>query len=156
MFLLRLIRRLVKAIVYLVVLVLLVQCAAAGQVACLERGPVLLGVLWCAARCAAVIGLRRGVPAARADGLGRTFAGSVPSAAAAGAWVVLAAVLEVVLPLVGAGAFAGAWIALGTAAVVVVLVHRVVSRLGGIVGDALGASIELALAVLLVLALVAV
>lgn len=131
-------------------LVLLVQAGAAGALANLSWGPVAVGVLWCLGRAGASVGLRTDIPAARRDGMGATFAGSVPSFALAAVWVAGAAAatgLALLLdlpPMQGllavACAFTGA----------ALLVAHVVRRLGGIIGDAVGASVELAVAVLLV------
>jgi len=133
------------------VLVLLVQAASAGGIATSWTwGPVVVGGLWCLARAGAAVGLRRGVPAARQDGMGATFAQSVP----------LAALALVVLVALGLGAALAAWAGLsllhGAVAVAFALlvalavVAHVVRRLGGIIGDAVGASVEVALAALLV------
>ncbi len=132
-----------------VVLVLVLQVAAAGSVAQLSWGPVAVGALWCLSRSAGTIGLRRGVPAARQDGLGATFAGSIGPIALAAVWLLtLAAAVALALPadvpvLQAVGAV------LLTLIVVVALVTHVVRRLGGIIGDAVGASIEVALVTLL-------
>jgi len=102
---------------------------------------------------------RRGVPAARPDGLGAGVAGSVPpsaavvvslvvlcAAAAAGWWAHPAA------PAHGAGSAAAA-VVVGTL-VAVLLARRCCSRFGGVTGDVMGAMVETATAAaLLVLAL---
>lgn len=133
------------------VLVLLVQAAAAGTIAaCWDFGPVAVGMLWCLARAAATVGLRHGVPAARQDGMGATFAGSVPLLVLTAVW------LLAVLVAAATTAFTGAPVAQGVVTVVVALavtlalVAHVSRRLGGIIGDAVGASVEVALAVLLI------
>ncbi|WP_286930268.1 MULTISPECIES: adenosylcobinamide-GDP ribazoletransferase [Aeromicrobium] len=133
------------------VLVLLVQAAAAGTLAtCWSWGPVALGGLWCLARAAATVGLRRGVPAARRDGMGATFAGSVGPIALAVAWLAAAAVGAALTAATSAPVLQGV-VAVAVALVVVVaLIAHVVRRLGGIIGDAVGASVEVALAVLLI------
>lgn len=133
------------------VLVLLVQAASAGTIArCWSWGPVAVGVLWCLARAGASIGLRRGVPAARRDGMGATFAGSIPAAALAVVWLLALAVGAATTSLTGAPILQGLSAVAATLLVVLLLVRHVVRRLGGIVGDAVGASVEVALAVLLV------
>jgi len=133
------------------VLVLLVQAASAGTIAGRwSWGPAAVGVLWCLARAGASVGLRRGVPAARRDGMGATFAGSVPVAALAVVWLAALAVGAGVTMLTGASILEGIVAVAATLLVVLLLVRHVVHRLGGIVGDAIGASVEVALAALLV------
>jgi len=133
------------------VLVLLVQAASAGAVAaCWSWGPAAVGVLWCLARAGATVGLRRGVPAARQDGMGATFAGSVSPLALAAVWLLVAAAAVAVTGLTGASMVQGLVTAAATLLVMFAVVAHVVRRLGGIIGDAVGASVELALAVLLV------
>src|SRR5690606_30667131 len=130
------------------VLVLLAQTSAAGAIASREGGPLVVGALWCLARAAAGGGLRRGAPAARTGGLGATFAGRVRLPALAAVWIVAAGVGgRVLLDATVLQAVATVLVALPA---VVWLVHRVTRRLDGIVGDAVGAGVEVALAVLLV------
>lgn len=133
------------------VLVLLVQAAAAGTIATHHSwGPAAVGILWCLARVGGTVGLRRGVRPAREDGMGATFAGSVPLGALAVVWLAAAAAGAGVTALTGAPVTQGI-VAVGAALLVVLaLVAHLVRRLGGIIGDALGASIEIALTVLLV------
>ena len=123
-----------------------VQATALGS---LTGGPVVTaaalagatgraGFAWCA---------RRGVPAARPEGLGATVAGSQPDWAAPAWWLVLAAA--------GLGAVPGRpWqgpLAVAVAAAVVVgLSAHTRRRFGGVTGDVLGAANELAVAATLV------
>lgn len=132
------------------VLVLLVQAASAGAIAAWSWGPVAVGVLWCLARAGASVGLRRGVPAARRDGMGATFAGSVPVGVLAVVWVLVLGVGAAATGLTDAPILQGLVAVVATLLVVLLLVRHVVHRLGGIVGDAIGASVEVAAAVLLV------
>lgn len=153
------------------VLVLFLQAMALER---LVQSP--LGLLWLLvalvlSRLALPVLCRRGVPAARADGLGSTVAGSVgPGALAAS--VGLAALAGVVawvgVALVAPGAFGGqgldgqqlsvfpdpllhvVGVVVVTALVVGLLERRCRRRLGGVTGDVLGAGVELALTVALV------
>lgn len=136
------------------VLVLAAGALASGVVLGRPFGWLWLVVLLCASRGVLALACLRGVPAARPDGLGALVADSVPLPAVAAVWTVLAVLLT------GAGVLAGqAWwlplvgvlLALG---LVWWLLQRCVDRLGGITGDVLGALVELAAAVLLVVAAV--
>jgi len=89
---------------------------------------LVAGGLVCLSRCALWIVCCTRVPAARPDGLGASYAGTVP---------VPVAVLGGVL-LSGTGGVA-----------VLLLVRRATRRFGGVTGDVMGAAIELALAVTL-------
>lgn len=111
-----------------VVVVLGVQAAALSAYVGSWRGAVLAGVLVCLSRCALWVVCAAPVPAARPDGLGVAFTGSVPTPVA-----VVGCVVTGVLP----------------GLVVVALVARCTRRLGGVTGDVMGAAIELALASLL-------
>lgn len=123
------------------VLVLLAQAAALSALA---TGPVVATVAavataTAAGRLAVTWSCRRGVPAARPEGLGALVAGTVPAAAlvAATAAVALIAVAAVPgRPWQGPVAVAAAL----TAALL--LVRHTVRRLGGITGDVLGAQVE--------------
>ncbi len=133
-----------------VVVVLGLQVAALASLVGGWRGAVLGGAAVCVSRAAFVVGCARGVPAARADGLGVPFIGSVPRGAAITTGVVAG------LALTGAGVLADlAWwrgpLAVVVALLVVLaLVRHTTRRFGGVTGDVLGASVELGLAALLV------
>ena len=112
------------------------------------RGPVALIAAAVTGRLALTWACRRGVAAARPSGLGAMVAGTVRPAVAAGiTLVVLAAAVSVVrtgftLPLAVVAGLAAAF----------VLQWHAVRRLGGITGDVLGALIETAATVTLVVA----
>ena len=113
-------------------------------------GAVAVALVVCASRGALALACRRGVPAARPDGLGRVVASSVGSLGLA-VGVLLLLVLATGAAVVAdrpwwQGLLAGA-LAVG---VVVVLVRHAVRRLGGISGDVLGATVEAAAATLVV------
>jgi len=134
------------------VLVILVQAAAAAAVLGRDWGPVAVGVLVCLARSSLLISCISGVPAARSDGLGAVVAGVVPRLLAAVGLFVAAATCGGVLMLTGSTWWLGVVAVLVGAVVVVGLVRWVTSRLGGVTGDVLGAGIEVFLAALLVVA----
>jgi adenosylcobinamide-GDP ribazoletransferase len=126
------------------VLVLLAQVAALAVLVAEGHGPPALAAALVVSRLALPLACARGVPAARADGLGASVAGSVsrPMALAA---VLLGLVLVVVavvlggaresLPalLVAASAGLAAGLAVG---------WHAVRRFGGVTGDVLGAVVE--------------
>jgi adenosylcobinamide-GDP ribazoletransferase len=141
------------------ILTLLIQVAALGhaEAAGHGRGPAALIAAVVTGRLALTWACRRGVPAARRDGLGALVAGTVRPAipvvitlatvAAAAAAVVISATvigqpLGWTLPL---AVVAGLAVAL-------VLRRHAVRRLGGITGDVLGALAEVAATVTLVVA----
>jgi adenosylcobinamide-GDP ribazoletransferase len=142
-----------------VVLVLLVQVGAAAE--SIGRGTGWLGVLVAVAagRTAVLWACRRGVPAARTDGLGQPFTEAIATGAAVAVTALVA--------LAGAGV---AWLdddrswwlsvrsgaaVLVAALVAVAVVRRCSRRLGGVTGDVMGAAVELGtMAALLCFALV--
>ncbi len=133
------------------------------QVGCLAglltRGswalPVVLAVV--TSRLALPVVCSRGVPAARADGLGSAVAGSVSRAGLVVA-LLLAAVAVTVVAAVSGGFGPASPVRLAVAVAVPLLlagllVLRCLRRLGGVTGDVLGACVEVSLtASLLVLA----
>jgi len=129
-------------------LVIQVGALAHAEAAGDGRGPVALIAAAVTGRLALTWACRRGVTAARPSGLGAMVAGTVRPAVAAGiTLIVLAAAISVVrtgltLPLAVVAGLAAAF----------VLQRRAVRRLGGITGDVLGALIETAATVTLVVA----
>lgn len=129
-------------------LVLLVQAAALGGLAYRPAGSAILGVVAAAAtaRFAVTVACRRGVPAARPDGLGALVAGTVPGPVLlVDALVVAALALGAVPGRVWQGPLA---VAAGLAAAGL-LVRHAVHRFGGVTGDVLGAAVEIAATVTL-------
>lgn len=104
---------------------------------------LLAGALVCVSRAALWIACARGVPAARTDGLGSAFTSSVPRTFVVAGWLALAGLTALV------DGWRGPLTVALAALVVMLLVARAVRRFGGVTGDVFGASIELALAVLL-------
>ncbi|WP_426560992.1 adenosylcobinamide-GDP ribazoletransferase [Angustibacter sp. McL0619] len=124
------------------VLVLLAQASA---IAVLVVDPLMVGLAVVLSRAMLAVACGRGVPAARASGLGATVAGSVPQP--------VAALVVVVVACCGTGVAVASdapwWSAvLATACALLAagaVLARSVSRLGGITGDVLGAVVELSL-----------
>ncbi|MDN4161791.1 adenosylcobinamide-GDP ribazoletransferase [Nocardioides abyssi] len=129
-----------------VVLVLGTQVAALTALLREDRGWLVAGVLVCLSRCALALACTRGVPGARPDGLGATYVGSVRPLATLALWLAAAAAAYAATGPSGVVALVLA------AAVVVLVLHRAVRRFGGVTGDVFGASVELGLATLLVVA----
>jgi adenosylcobinamide-GDP ribazoletransferase len=126
-----------------IVLTLLLQGAALSSAYARPWPHALTAVVVATAtgRLGVTLACRRGVPAARPDGLGALVAGTVPAP-----WPVALTVL------VGLGAAAvvpgrpwqGPLAVLAAVAAVALLVRHATRRLGGITGDVLGAAVELA------------
>jgi adenosylcobinamide-GDP ribazoletransferase len=122
--------------------VLLIQAAALTEV-----GPVAIVVAWATGRLGVTVACRRGVGAARPEGLGALVASTVPVPVVAGAAALVAAAAVFAVPgraWQGPAAVAAALLA------VVLLLRHAVRRFGGITGDVLGASVETATTLALV------
>lgn len=131
------------------VLSLGVQAAAAAEALSRPWGWIAVAVALAAARSALTLGTRRGVPSARASGLGQAVAGSVPAWAVVMSWVIATGALAGAAALSG-----GVWVAAVVASALAVggcllVLALARSRFGGITGDVLGALVEVAACVLL-------
>jgi adenosylcobinamide-GDP ribazoletransferase len=119
-----------------IALTLLVQAGAVAAI-----GPWAVVAAYAAGRLAVPVACRRGVPAARPDGLGALVAGTVrlPVVAVAAAIVVAGAVWAAPgRPWQGPAAVVAAL------AAAVLLVRHCVRRFGGLTGDVIGAAVEVA------------
>jgi adenosylcobinamide-GDP ribazoletransferase len=141
------------------VLTLLIQVAALGHAESLGdgRGPAALIAAVVTGRLAITWACRRGVPAARPDGLGTVVAGTVRPAIAAAITLgtLAAAVAAVVISAAVLGEPLGWTLPLAVAAGLAAafgLERHAVRRLGGITGDVLGGLAEVAGTVALVVA----
>jgi adenosylcobinamide-GDP ribazoletransferase len=135
------------------VLVLLAQVVALGQLLDTGAGAGSLVVAVVAGRVGIAVACRRGVPPARSDGLGAAVAGSVAGWAAwawAVGWTLFSAGSVTNAHGLGAGVATGAAVVGGLAAGLA-LTTLAVRRLGGITGDVLGAIAEVATATVLVI-----
>jgi adenosylcobinamide-GDP ribazoletransferase len=125
------------------VLALLVQSAALAALPSRPWTATLATVVaaTAAGRLAAAWACRRGIPAARPDGLGALVAGTVgPVALAVGT----AAVLAVAAAAVPGRPWQGPLAVVTALAAALALTRHVVRRVGGITGDVLGAAVEVA------------
>ncbi|MEU8087029.1 adenosylcobinamide-GDP ribazoletransferase [Micromonospora sp. NPDC049101] len=123
------------------VVVLLVQSAALADLVGRSGLACLAAVVaaTAAGRFGVTVACRRGVPAARPDGLGALVAGTVgPVAVAVGA----VAVALLAVPAVPGRPWQGPLAVATALAVALALLTHVVRRLGGITGDVLGATVE--------------
>jgi adenosylcobinamide-GDP ribazoletransferase len=132
-----------------VVVVLGVQVAALAPLLITTTGVVVVGACVCASRCALALTCVRGVPAARADGLGVGYAGTVPVTAAVASWLLATAALTWVAAWAGFDVLRMAAACAVAVVVVLALIRRAGRRFGGVTGDVFGAAIELSLATLL-------
>ena len=138
--------------VAVLVVVLGIQIASLATVIYRPYGPLLAGALVCCSRAALSLACMNGVPAARADGLGVTYTQTVPRVIAIAVWATVTSIAAVTFTLSDLPWWHGL-IATGVAvAGVMLLLARSVKRFGGVTGDTFGASIELALAALLLTA----
>lgn len=115
------------------------------------QGAVAAAASGAVARLALTLASRRGVPAARPEGLGAAVAGTVPGAgAAAVAALTLAACAGAGALLGGYGALRCALAAVAGLAGAQLLLRHCVRRFGGVTGDVFGALAETAATVTLV------
>jgi adenosylcobinamide-GDP ribazoletransferase len=129
----------------LLLLVVLVQVAALAALQRADVGWAAVLVAVVAGRVAIVLGCRRGVRAARRDGLGAAVAGSVPVPAAVAVVGAHLGVSTALLAAVGVVDPVDGWLvpALGLCPALALLEHCR-RRFGGVTGDVLGACCEAA------------
>lgn len=117
-----------------IALVLLIQAATLT-----ELGPGAIVAAWAAGRLGVTLACRRGVPAARPEGLGALVASTVPVPVAA---VAAAAVAAGAIWAVPGRPWQGPVAVAAALLVVLLLLRHAVRRFGGITGDVLGATVE--------------
>ncbi|MGZ8743515.1 MAG: adenosylcobinamide-GDP ribazoletransferase [Nocardioides sp.] len=122
-------------------LVLLVQVAALGQLVGSGLGPAAVGAALVVSRLVLPLACLRGIPAARADGLGSAVAGSVSRSMALLAVLLGGAALTALTLGTGSTPEVAALALLGLLPGAA-LGARAVRRLGGVTGDVLGACVE--------------
>jgi adenosylcobinamide-GDP ribazoletransferase len=136
-----------------VAVVLVLGLQVAGLASVLDAGwraGLLGGAAVCVSRAALAVCCIRGLPAARPDGLGRTYTQSIHPAGLVAVWLAAAALLAAAARAAGLDWWRGPVAAVAALLVVGVLLLRVTRRLGGVSGDVFGAAVEAALAALLV------
>jgi len=134
------------------VLVLGVQIGAVAGLLSIDWGPAVVGAAVCVSRATAAVGCTRGVPPARTDGLGASYAETIRASTTALVWTAIAVLLSAGATALDEPWWRGAVVAAAALAVTGWLLRRARRRLGGMTGDVLGASIELSLAVMLLAA----
>lgn len=133
-----------------IVLVLALQVTGLAALPHTWQGALLGGASVMASRGALAMACMRGVPAARSDGLGVTYTGTVPRWVVASLWLLIAAVLSALAGWAGLAWWRGALAVASAAVAAGVVVACAVRRLGGVTGDVFGAAVEVALAAALV------
>lgn len=134
------------------VVVLGIQAAALASIMTVTNGPWLAAILVCVSRGAVAITCVEGIPAARRDGLGQTYVGSVSRVMAAASWIILTALMCGAFLLVDEPWWRGLACAAVALVVIALVIRRAVNRLAGVTGDIFGACVELSLAALLLAA----
>ncbi|MER5392702.1 adenosylcobinamide-GDP ribazoletransferase [Saccharopolyspora sp. NPDC002686] len=129
---------------FAVVALILVLGIQATSLAELTSNPLVLVLACAVGRAGFVLCCRRGVPSARPEGMGALVAGSQPTWLVATWWLLLVAVAAVAFDWRAAIAVVAA------AALLVAFTHHAQRRFGGITGDVLGASSELATTIVLI------
>lgn len=135
-----------------VVLALAVQGAALASLLGSWPGAVAAAVAVASGRHTLAWSCRRGLPAARPDGLGAGVAESVPTVAAVVAFVVVAGVGAGLLRWADGTAQSAVFACAAAVFAALLLGARARRRLGGVTGDVLGAGVELGTAAALVAA----
>lgn len=132
------------------VLALLAQVTALSTIVDRPFGWLVAGAAVVVSRASTLLTCRAGMPSARPSGLGAVVAGSVPT------WIATLGGLVVTALLASAAAASGLSLAAGVVAVVVAavavgLLLRTCRRVfGGVTGDVMGAAIEVAFTVILI------
>lgn len=137
-----------------VTLILLLGLQSACLATLLARpwGALAAGALLSLSRFALYSACRRSMPPARPDGLGAAVASTIAPPAAIIGLLAATGASAGVLVATGRPWWQGLAAVLVAAAAVEVLLRRCRSRLGGVTGDVLGASVEIAFAALLLVA----
>ena len=136
------------------IIVLGLQAVSIGELVHGLAGALLVGLVVCSSRAALCLICVRGVPAAREDGLGAAVAGSVPRSAAVACWITVLLIMAAVADWSGRSPISGALATAAAASAVGLLVYRCVRRLGGVTGDVMGAGIEIAFTVMIVMMII--
>lgn len=132
-----------------IVFVALLQVSGLAGLVGSVGGAVLAGVVVCLSRCAISLACLAGVPGARTDGLGAFFAGTVGRVSAVGLWAGAGLAASAAASMAGEEWWRGLLAVAVAALTVGAVVRRCVRRFGGVTGDVFGATVEVALAAML-------
>ncbi len=128
-----------------ITLTVIIQVAALAPLLTSAPGLALAATALLGSRHALAWGCRRGVPAARPDGLGGTVAGTVPVGRVAGALLIVVGLATLAARTAGApGAWWGATVVAAQVLGALAVLRRATTRFGGVTGDVLGAMVEIA------------
>ena len=133
-----------------VALTLLVQAGAAAAILARPGGWLVIAMAVAVSRASCALTCARGIPAARAEGMGAVVAGTVPLPGLAIALVGGAMGLGVAMQVAHASSSLAAVAVLVMTLAVAGLIRVATRVFGGVSGDVMGAAIELSLAALLV------
>ncbi|MFI5933254.1 adenosylcobinamide-GDP ribazoletransferase [Actinoplanes sp. NPDC051494] len=120
-----------------IVLTLLLQTAAIST----GVSPWAIVAAWTTGRFGVTLACRKGLPAARPDGLGALVAGTVPTAVTVLAAMPVAALATAAVP---DRLWAGPATVAAVTVILIMVLRHAVRRFGGITGDVIGATTELA------------
>jgi adenosylcobinamide-GDP ribazoletransferase len=137
------------------VLVLLTQVAALAAASDRARGPLAIAVAVVAGRAVVSMACARGVPAARAEGLGATVAQTVPVPVAIAVAVTVGASAALAAAILNGHWWIGPLAVASGYLCAALLLRRCIRRLGGVTGDVMGACVEAASVAALVVVAVA-
>jgi adenosylcobinamide-GDP ribazoletransferase len=126
------------------------QTAALAALVATPGGAILAGLSVIVSRAALVVCCIRGIPSARPEGLGGSYAGTVPWSGATLVWLLAAATLAAASGSAHLPWWRGTLAVAVALVVVALLLRRTHRRLGGVTGDVFGAAVELTLTALLV------
>lgn len=131
-------------------LVLLAQVAGLSAIVDRPQGWLVAGVAVVASRASTWLTCRVGVPSARDSGLGAVVAGSVPNAAAVVGGLLTLGLMALAADAAGLSPLAGGTAVVAAGLAVGLLLRTCRRAFGGVTGDVMGAAIEVALTVILV------
>ena len=139
-----------------VVLVLVVQVGALAALVGSWPAAVAAAIAVASGRHTLAWSCRRGVPAARPEGLGATVAGTVSTTEATLAFAGLAGLGALAIRIAGGAPGVSGLACVAAVLTALIVIHRAVKRLGGVTGDVLGGVVELGTTAALVAAVLAI
>lgn len=132
------------------ILFLLIQVTSLSAIVDRPQGWLVAGGAVVASRASVWLTCAVGMPSARPSGLGAVVAGSVPKVASVVGGVAVATLLALAAEAAGLAPVAGVTAVAAGALAVALLLRTCRKVFGGVTGDVMGAAIEVALSVILV------